>query len=72
MRATRLDHGDGRLERDRVNAPDRIRTCDLRFRRPTLYPTELQALGLPGRRASQGRDGEFKACGDGGAAGGGL
>jgi hypothetical protein len=25
------------------NAPDRIRTCDLRFRRPTLYPTELQA-----------------------------
>ena len=25
------------------NAPDRIRTCDLRFRRPTLYPTELRA-----------------------------
>jgi hypothetical protein len=25
------------------NAPDRIRTCDLRFRRPTLYPAELRA-----------------------------
>ncbi len=23
--------------------PDRIRTCDLRFRKPTLYPTELRA-----------------------------
>src|SRR5215212_5661389 len=25
------------------SAPDRIRTCDLRFRRPTLYPAELRA-----------------------------
>src|SRR5205823_770884 len=25
------------------DAPDRIRTCDLRFRRPTLYPAELRA-----------------------------
>jgi hypothetical protein len=25
------------------HAPDRIRTCDLRLRRPTLYPTELRA-----------------------------
>ena len=24
-------------------APDRIRTCDLWFRRPTLYPAELRA-----------------------------
>ena len=24
------------------DAPDRIRTCDLRLRRPTLYPAELQ------------------------------
>ena len=24
--------------------PGRIRTCDLRLRRPTLYPTELRAL----------------------------
>ena len=23
--------------------PDRIRTCDLRFRKPPLYPTELRA-----------------------------
>jgi hypothetical protein len=28
-----------------LSAPDRIRTCDLRFRRPTLYPAELRALG---------------------------
>ena len=28
-----------------LGAPDRIRTCDLRFRRPTLYPAELRALG---------------------------
>ena len=27
------------------NGPDRIRTCDLRFRRPTLYPAELRARG---------------------------
>ena len=26
-----------------LGAPDRIRTCGLWFRRPTLYPTELQA-----------------------------
>ena len=25
------------------NAPDRIRTCDPRFRKPVLYPTELRA-----------------------------
>ena len=31
------------------HAPDRIRTCDLRLRRPTLYPTELRALDDPGR-----------------------
>ena len=30
------------------DAPDRIRTCDLRFRRPTLYPAELRALAAPG------------------------
>ena len=27
-----------------VSAPERIRTSDLRFRRPTLYPAELRAL----------------------------
>ena len=26
-----------------TSAPDRIRTCDLRLRRPTLYPAELRA-----------------------------
>ena len=38
-------------------APDRIRTCDLWLRRPTLYPTELRALEqcMPGsRRADSG------------------
>ena len=29
-------------------APDRIRTCDLWLRRPTLYPTELRAPDLKG------------------------
>ena len=28
----------------RWSAPERIRTSDLRFRRPTLYPAELRAL----------------------------
>ena len=28
------------------SAPDRIRTCDLRLRRPTLYPSELRAQFL--------------------------
>jgi hypothetical protein len=28
------------------SAPERIRTSDLRFRRPTLYPAELRAHGL--------------------------
>ncbi len=30
------------------SAPDRIRTCGLRFRRPTLYPAELRAPGWRG------------------------
>ncbi len=38
----------GQRSAQKSNAPDRIRTCDLRFRRPTLYPTELRALGLRG------------------------
>ena len=32
-------------------APDRIRTCDLWLRRPTLYPTELRARGREGYAA---------------------
>lgn len=27
-----------------LNAPDAIRTHDLRFRKPTLYPAELRGL----------------------------
>ena len=29
------------------STPDRIRTCDPRFRRPMLYPTELRAHNVP-------------------------
>ena len=31
-----------------IGAPDRIRTCDLWLRRPTLYPAELRARGREG------------------------
>ena len=34
-----------RVHRQEDGAPDRIRTCDLWLRRPTLYPTELRAPG---------------------------
>ena len=30
------------------NTPDKTRTCNLRFRRPTLYPIELR-VHVPGR-----------------------
>ena len=30
-----------------INTRDRIRTCDLRFRKPTLYPTELRGRDTP-------------------------
>ena len=35
--------------RDLASTPDRSRTCDLRFRKPSLYPTELreQIADLP-------------------------
>lgn len=48
-------HGDGkRRGRDAVgalsasNTRDRIRTCDLRFRKPALYPTELRGRQVKG------------------------
>ena len=42
---------------DSQNAPDRIRTCDLRFRRPTLYPAELRAQrAIHVSRQRRGRD----------------
>ena len=37
----------------KTNTPDRIRTCDLRFRKPMLYPTELRAQqSLSGRNVA--------------------
>ena len=38
-------------------APDRIRTCDLRLRRPTLYPTELRAQWEHASASRQDRSG---------------
>ncbi len=35
------------FDRDKNGAPGEIRTPDLRFRRPTLYPAELLAQGPP-------------------------
>ena len=32
--------------KEKDGAPGRNRTCDLRIRSPTLYPTELQARAL--------------------------
>ena len=34
-------------KRKKVGAPCKNRTCDTRFRKPVLYPTELR--GLPGQ-----------------------
>jgi hypothetical protein len=48
------------------SAPERIRTSDLRFRRPTLYPAELRAQGQRSMVAASGeggirtRDGAFR------------
>jgi hypothetical protein len=54
-----LPEGAGAHTGAQRNAPDRIRTCDLRFRRPTLYPTELQArVAGWGRRTD-----EIRGCG---------
>jgi hypothetical protein len=35
-----------RFTRSEENTPGRARTCNLRFRRPMLYPVELQVLAL--------------------------
>src|SRR5438067_142623 len=42
-----------RVVRGVPSAPDRIRTCDLRFRRPTLYPARVRALHARVRGALQ-------------------
>jgi hypothetical protein len=34
---------------DLIGGPDTIRTCDLRLRRATLYPTELRVQRTPFR-----------------------
>ena len=34
-------------------APGRNRTCDARFRKPTLYPLSYRGFGLPSYRAKQ-------------------
>ena len=50
----------------KTDAPDRIRTCDLRLRRPTLYPAELRALHsfyFHLRSTSPDRMGLRTACG---------
>ena len=52
--ALRADVEKGKDRSEGTGAPDRIRTCGLRLRRPTLYPAELRArelsvylIGLP-------------------------
>ena len=40
----RLDLCSAPIARSAIGAPDRIRTCDLRLRRATLYPAELRVL----------------------------
>src|SRR5438552_741094 len=40
------------------HAPDRIRTCDLRFRRPTLYPAELRAQAIDCSQCSSTANGQ--------------
>src|SRR6478752_6770260 len=57
--------GTPAISRDSMNAPDRIRTCDLRLRRAALYPAELRALNrrsvVPGRRRPPRRGPRFYA-----------
>ncbi len=42
---TRLDAACPTMAREDGNIPERIRTSNLRLRRPTLYPIELRGLG---------------------------
>ena len=54
-----LRHGPMMTDAGRGGAPDRIRTCDLRLRRPTLYPLSYRRAGAestaPGRPARIGQ-----------------
>ena len=40
-------------DKRKSGAPNRIRTCDLRFRKPMLYPAELWAPRKPHSRLPQ-------------------
>ncbi len=42
--STGQTNSDNDKDKAVLNAPGGIRTCDLRFRKPMLYPTELRAL----------------------------
>ena len=48
------------LETLAVNIPGRSRTCNLRLRRPTLYPIELRGHGLCGHSMAFAR--RFSSC----------
>jgi hypothetical protein len=52
FRDSAINTKTSRLQRVR-SAPERIRTSDLRFRRPTLYPAELRAPKCSGRQSSR-------------------
>jgi hypothetical protein len=54
-RGSRLSGNSARL-RPQGGAPSRIRTCDLRIRSPTLYPTELWARPTAPEEWRRGRD----------------
>ena len=43
-------------------APGRIRTCDLWLRRPTLYPAELRAPGIPNVESDSQFVGEWEVA----------
>src|SRR4029077_127078 len=59
-----VTHGRGERRNQIVGAPDRIRTCGLRLRRPTLYPAELRALNLvPTPRDPNSKSQDLNGCG---------
>src|ERR1700709_995282 len=56
----RSSKSKGPVNRTSSYAPERIRTSDLRFRRPTLYPAELRAQQEPSLATPRGRRGVAK------------
>ncbi len=53
IREPTTDESPRPLGRGLSNTPDRIRTCDLRLRRATLYPAELRARAGSGTRTTR-------------------